>query len=140
MKKIIYSVLILVILFGSIQLIPYGRDHINPAAGVEPKWDSPTTRDLAKVACFDCHSDLTFWPWYSNVAPVSWLVYRDVVEGRQRLNFSNWGSRPQRTDEIIGKINEGEMPPLQYTIIHKNAILDATQKQALIAGLTNTLK
>lgn len=140
MKKLIYAVLILVVLFGLIQLVPYGKDHTNPTPGTEPAWDNPTTRDLVKVACFDCHSDETVWPWYSNVAPVSWLVYRDVVEGRRRLNFSEWGTRPQGAGEIIEKINEGEMPPFQYTIIHKNAILDATQKAALIAGLTATLK
>jgi mono/diheme cytochrome c family protein len=140
MKKIIYAALIMVVLFGLIQLVPYGKDHTNPTPGTEPKWDSPTTRDLAKIACFDCHSDETIWPWYSNIAPVSWLVYRDVVDGRRRLNFSEWGTRPRNAGEIIEKINEGEMPPFQYTIIHKNAILDATQKAALIAGLTATLK
>ena len=56
------------------------------------------------------------------------------------MNFSDWSSRPQSTGEISEKINEGEMPPLQYTIIHKNAILDATQKQALIQGLINAIK
>ena len=140
MKKIIYSGLILIILFGLIQLIPFGRDHSNPTPGKEPNWDTPSTRDLAKIACFDCHSNESVWPWYSNIAPISWLVYRDVVVGRQRLNFSEWSSHPQSPGEIIEKINEGEMPPFQYTIIHKNAILDATRKQAFITGLTNTLK
>ncbi|HBG75306.1 MAG: hypothetical protein A2X25_12345 [Chloroflexi bacterium GWB2_49_20] len=140
MKKIIYAVLILVLLFGLIQLVPFGRNHTNPAVVSEPSWDSSGTRDLAKIACFDCHSNQTIWPWYSNVAPISWLVYQDVVEGRRRMNFSDWSSRPQSTGEISEKINEGEMPPLQYTIIHKNAILDATQKQALIQGLINAIK
>lgn len=140
MKKIIYVVLILVLLFGLIQLVPYGRNHTNPVVISEPKWDSPATRDLVKTACFDCHSNDSIWPWYSNVAPISWLVYRDVAEGRRRLNFSEWTTRPQNANEIIEKVNEGKMPPFQYTIIHKNAILDATQKQALIQGLTNTIK
>lgn len=140
MKKILFAGLMLVILFGLAQLIPYGKDHSNPTPGTEPKWDSPTTRELTKIACFDCHSDLTVWPWYSNVAPVSWLVYRDVEEGRRRLNFSEWNSRSQSAGEIIEKINEGEMPPIQYTIIHKNAILDVTQKQALVEGLTKTME
>ena len=71
-----------VVVFGLIQLVPYGRDHANPPVTREVKWDSPRTRALAAGACFDCHSNLTTWPWYSNVAPVSWLVYADVVGGR----------------------------------------------------------
>jgi hypothetical protein len=140
MKKIIFFVFVLVLLFGLIQLVPYGRDHTNPPITSEPAWDSPATRTLAKIACFDCHSNETIWPWYSNVAPMSWLVYRDVIEGRRRLNFSNWVSRPGSANEITEIITEGEMPPFQYTIIHRNAILDATQKRNLIQGLTNSLK
>jgi hypothetical protein len=66
--------IILLILVGGfllIQLVPYGRAHANPPVVKEPAWDSPTTRALAKRACFDCHSNETVWPWYTNVAPVS---------------------------------------------------------------------
>jgi hypothetical protein len=140
MKKIIYALLIMVVLFGLVQFVPYGRDHTNPPVVSEPKWDSLATRELTKTACFDCHSNETVWPWYSSIAPGSWLIYRDVVDGRRRLNFSDWTSRPRNAGEITGMISEGEMPPFQYTIIHKNAILDAAQKQALIQGLTNSLK
>jgi len=140
MKKLFILILLLVVLFGLIQFIPYGKDHSNPTVLSEPKWDSPATRDVVKAACFDCHSNESIWPWYSQVAPVSWLVYTDVIQGRSRLNFSEWNNQQQDAGEIIGIINEGEMPPFQYTIIHKNAILNAAQKQALIAGLTNSLK
>ena len=141
MKKFLLGGLVLILLFGMIQLIPFGKDHTNPSTPViEPKWDSSATRDLAKIACFDCHSNEFVWPWYSNVAPVSWLVYRDVVEGRRRLNFSEWSTPPRDVLEISELINSGEMPPFQYTIIHKTAILDSTQKQALIQGLINSLK
>lgn len=64
------------------QLVPYGRDHANPSVRDEPSWNSPETRTLAERACFDCHRNETDWPWYSHVAPVSWLVQRDVVQGR----------------------------------------------------------
>src|SRR5690242_6290427 len=76
--------------FLLIQLVPYGRDHTNPSHNVEPKWDKPATRALARRACFDCHSNKTVWPWYSHVAPVSWLVMKDVVDGRHEMNFSEW--------------------------------------------------
>src|SRR5215831_3235209 len=78
-----------------IQLIPFGREHTNPPVTQEPAWDSPGTRELAKRACFDCHSNETVWPWYSRVAPVSWLTQRDVNGGRRHVNFSEW-NKPQR--------------------------------------------
>jgi hypothetical protein len=60
--------------FLVIQLIPYGHDHTNPPVVKEAPWDSPRTRELAVGACFDCHSNETVWPWYSNIAPGSWLL------------------------------------------------------------------
>jgi hypothetical protein len=60
-----------VVVFVAIQLVPYGRDHTNPPVTAEPRWDSPQTRTLAVSACFDCHSNETAWPWYTNVAPFS---------------------------------------------------------------------
>ena len=90
MKKVVVLLSVCVAIFLLIQLIPYGRDHTNPAVVAEPAWDLPETRALAVRACFDCHSNETIWPWYSNVAPISWLVQRDVDEGREKLNFSEW--------------------------------------------------
>ena len=107
----------------------------------EPKWDSPQTRDLAKRACFDCHSNETVWPWYSYVAPVSWLVYSDTMGGRARLNFSEWtSSQLRRAGEVTRVIQEGEMPPAVYLPMHPSAQLTAAEKQQLITGLTNSLK
>jgi hypothetical protein len=71
-----------VFLFIAIQFVPYGHDHANPPVQAAPKWSSPPVRELAARACFDCHSNQTVWPWYSNIAPISWLVYHDVQEGR----------------------------------------------------------
>ena len=73
-----------------IQLVPYGRSHDNPPVTAEPQWDSPETQALVKRACYDCHSNETKWPWYSNVAPVSWLVQNDVNEGREHVNLTEW--------------------------------------------------
>ena len=85
---------IVVVMGLLIQVIPYGHDHTNPPVVNEPNWDSPQTREITKRACFDCHSNETVWPWYSNIAPVSWLVYRDVSDGREHLNFSEWDMHP----------------------------------------------
>jgi hypothetical protein len=120
------------------QAVPYGRNHSNPPVTKEPAWDSPRTRALAVRACYDCHSNETKWLWYSNIAPVSWLVQRDVDSGRSALNFSEW-DKPQ--DVSAGDIAEairGGMPPWFYTIIHRNAALNATEKNQLITGLNAT--
>ena len=78
----------------AIQVVPYGREHANPPVTAEPTWDAPETRTLAKRACFHCHSNDTERPVYASIAPASWLVQRDVNEGRAVLNFSEWW-RPQ---------------------------------------------
>jgi mono/diheme cytochrome c family protein len=129
-------------LFLAIQLVPYGRDHKNPPVVREPAWESEATRQLVRRACFDCHSNQTNWPWYAGVAPASWLVYNDVAEGRESLNFSDWldGRREgEKGDEIRKEIEEGEMPPFQYRLAHPESRLSGAEKQSLIKGLTATL-
>ena len=142
MKKRILGVVIALIGLGIlIQLVPLSGRGNNPAVVAEPAWDSSQTRTLAKRACFDCHSNETVWPWYSYVAPVSWLVYSDTMQGRQRLNFSQWTSITQRrTGEIAEVIRGGEMPPAIYLPMHPSAQLTAAEKQQLITGLTISLK
>jgi hypothetical protein len=127
--------------FAVAQAVPYGRGHHNPPVTAEPRWDSPRTRALAQRACFDCHSNLTTWRWYSNVAPVSWLIQRDVDGGRSQFNFSEW-NKPQ--DVSVGDLTEvirgGSMPPWYYTIPHRGANLTNAEQDALIRGLVTTLR
>lgn len=82
---------ILVLTAVAIQFVPYGKEHSNPTVIAEPDWDSPMTRELFFTSCFNCHSNETFWPWYSKIAPVSWLMQSDVDEGREHFNISMWG-------------------------------------------------
>ena len=128
---VILSLVILagLIVFGLVQLVPYGRNHSNPPVTKEPSWDAQT-RAIAQKACFDCHSNETVWPWYSNIAPFSWLIQYDVEKGRDNLNFSEWGR--WETDEIGEVVAEGEMPPTQYILMHPEARLDDAQRQSLI--------
>ncbi len=132
------GILALVALLLVIQLVPYGRSHPNPPITAEPAWDSAETRDLAQRACFDCHSNQTDWPWYSHVAPVSWLIERDVVEGREKLNFSEWNRPQESAHESAEAVNEGEMPMYAYTVMHGHARLSPQQRDRLVAGLTQT--
>jgi hypothetical protein len=125
----------LVALLAAIQLVPYGRDHANPAGNNRIAWDSPRTERLMTDACMDCHSNLTKWPWYSNVAPISWLVQRDVDEGRRELNLS---TGDVEVEEMIESIREGSMPPWQYKPTHPGARLSEQEKRDLISGLEAT--
>ncbi len=127
--------------FVLLQLIPYGRNHDNPPVLSEPNWDSPETRALAERACFNCHSNETEWPWYSNVAPVSWLVQHDTDEGREHLNFSEWnqGGKGREPYEMVEVIAEGEMPMPIYLVTHPEARLTAAEKEALMQGLRTTI-
>ena len=139
MKKVIIFLGIgLIALLILIQLVPFGRQHTNPAVIQEPNWDSPQTRELTKRACFDCHSNETIWPWYSNIAPVSWLIQNDVLEGRSKLNFSEWGRGEMEVDEIGELIQSGEMPPSYFIMLHPEAKLTAAEQEALIRGLMVT--
>jgi mono/diheme cytochrome c family protein len=124
-----------VVVLVAIQFVPYGRDHSNPAGGRQIAWDSPRTEQLMTDACMDCHSNLTKWPWYSNVAPISWLVQKDVEDGREALNLS---TGEVEVDEMIEAIREGSMPPWQYKPTHPGARLSDQEKQDLIRGLEAT--
>ncbi len=97
----------------------------------------PQIAALLRASCYDCHSDETRWPWYSHVAPVSWLVVGDVNGGRERLNFSDWPhALPERAAKRLERVSEEldykEMPPKKYTLIHAGARLTDSQRQELI--------
>jgi hypothetical protein len=128
-------VLGLIAVLALIQLVPFGHQHTNPAVIQEPAWDSPQTRELARRACFDCHSDQTVWPWYSNVAPVSWLNQRDVNDGRSHLNFSEWNKPQRHAGHSVKEIQTGDMPLWFYLPMHPDAKLSPAEKAALMGGL-----
>jgi len=128
----------LLVVFGLIQLVPYGRDHADPPVVKEPAWNSPQTRAIVKGACFDCHSNETNWWWATNIAPVSWLTYRDVRRGRAKLNFSDWQGQVG-WGQIEDVLNSGRMPPSKYRFIHSSARLSDAEKRQLIDGMKATL-
>ena len=95
----------------------------------------PQVAAMLHAACYDCHSSETRWPWYSRVAPMSWLIANDVVEGRKNLNLSDWPSDPvraaKRLEGMSEEIGYGEMPPKKYTAIHADARLTQVQLKEL---------
>lgn len=128
---------LLVGVFVGIQFVPQART--NPPVSREVHWDSPDTRALAQRACFDCHSNVTAWPWYSHVAPASFLVVDHVVDGRRHLNFSEW-DKPQRgtMKDIEELVHSGEMPIWNYVLLHPEAKLTPEEAGQLIEGLRKT--
>jgi len=138
------ALIVLVVLFGLIQLVPYGRDHQNPPVVAVATFDSPATQTLVANTCYDCHSDQTKWPWYSNIAPVSWLVQHDVEEGRQNMNFSEWSSNSLVSQELFSAaaqiVSEGKMPPFYYAWLHPLAQLSAASRAQLVTGLQNSAR
>ena len=137
MKRKIF--LILLVLAVAIQVVPYGRNHTNPAVVAQPKWDALRTKALFDRACADCHSNQTHWPWYSHMAPVSWLVQRDVDGGRRHLNVDALGkSKRDHTKDAANETREGEMPPWFYLPAHPDARLSAAETAELVAGLKAT--
>jgi mono/diheme cytochrome c family protein len=106
----------------------------------EPQWSSPEARALVEQNCFQCHSNETSWTWYSNIAPASWLIAYDVIDGREQFNFSDWNNNPGELDEMVEAVQEGEMPPIQYRLFHPESKLNAQQKQDLINALESSIK
>lgn len=110
---------------------------VDPAAVYTAHLSVPeNVRTIITRACYDCHSNETKWPWYSNVAPVSWLVAADVVDGRKHLNFSEWGTlKPGRVikklSEIEGEVTDNSMPLPKYLKLHPEAVLTDADKDVL---------
>lgn len=120
-----------------IQFIPVSRD--NPPVVRELVWDSPETRTFAQRACFDCHSNEVRWPWYSHVAPVSWMITKDVKDAREMLNFSAITDEDD-FDFVAKRINKGVMPPAKYRLMHAEANLTAGEKEEFLKGLKKSFE
>jgi mono/diheme cytochrome c family protein len=110
--KFIKLLAVVVAAAGAVQFVPYGKNHTNPAVTATPTWDSPKTKEYFIRACTNCHSNQTTWPWYSSIAPASWLIQRDVDEGREHFNVSEYDPHSSRKakeaeEEVLSK----EMPP-----------------------------
>lgn len=120
------------------QLVPYGRSHENPPAVADAPWDSPRTKELFFRTCGDCHSNQTVWPWYSSVAPLSWILQRDVTEGRGHLNVSEYGLHDDDAGHAVEEVRGGDMPPEIYRWMHPSARLTPGEESELLRGLGAT--
>lgn len=133
-------ILLAALLLGA-QFFPpsIGNPPVDAAARLEAHAQvPPAVGELLRRACYDCHSDETRWPWYSRVAPASWLVARDVRLGRGQLNFSTWGEynpydRADLLDEACEEVKAGNMPLPPYLLLHSRAKPSAADVEALCA-------
>lgn len=132
-RTVLVLVLALAVILVAIQLVPV--DRTNPA--VVADFDGPpAVKAVLETSCYDCHSHETSWPWYSRIAPFSWLVAHDVEEARDHLNFSQWGNldakrREKLTEEMWEEVEEGEMPLKMYLLAHPDARLSEAGKATL---------
>lgn len=136
MKKVYYySFIIIIIALILIQFVPSKLPENSSAQqqeNIQIQNASNEVMTILKTSCFDCHSNQTAYRWYSYVAPVSWLIARDVAKGREALNFSDWGTYNKRKlirklEDIKEQITNKEMPIKIYTLMHPNAKLNQAQ-------------
>jgi len=144
-KKIGYPLLILIIVIQFFRI-----DKTNPETNlendfIEVKAPSEDVTTILKTTCYDCHSNESKYPWYSNLAPISWWLKDHIDEGREELNFSEWetytkGRKDHKLEEMIEMVEEDEMPLKEYTWIHSDAKLTTEQKSMLLSWLKNMLE
>lgn len=131
---------ILAIIFLVAQFIRPERTNppVDASLVLQSQLEVPARIDaLLRVACYDCHSNETRWPWYASVAPSSWLCVKDTNEARRHLNFSEWGNYPpgkveHKLEEIAEYVEDGEMPLAIYLPLHSEARLSDEDRAALV--------
>jgi hypothetical protein len=137
MKKKIIIILIAIVVL--IQFYPMEKPTVttdNPNDLISTSNVPENISTLLKNACYDCHSNESTFPWYSNVAPVKWMLYDHISEAREELNFSNWNSletddKADLLDDISSMVLEGEMPIKGYTILHSEANLSEADRELI---------
>ncbi len=136
LKKILFALLVLFIL---IQFIHPARNEGNDQTYAMYKV-YPIPDDVNKslsLACYDCHSNSTRYPWYFKIQPVAWFMANHIENAKRRLNFSEYTNRRMafqnhKFEEIMENVEKDMMPLSSYTLIHKDAILTEDQKKSII--------
>lgn len=136
-KRILFFLLALLVI---IQFIRPGKNlsTTGSANDISTKFAVPENiHVILEKACYDCHSDNTYYPWYSNIQPIGWWLQYHVNEGKRELNFNEFAQYPSKKQdhklkELIETVKEGEMPLDSYTWLHKKAKLSEQEKQILV--------
>lgn len=137
LQKILLGLLAVLIIMQFFQI-----DKTNPPVEPNAEFIAMTNppaevQNLLKKSCYDCHSHETKYPWYTNVAPVSWWIKHHIDDGRKHLNFSSWGSydadrKAHKLEECYEEVEKGNMPMESYLIMHGEAKMTDDEKSTLI--------
>jgi len=138
-------VLLIVVVFIGIQFVPstYNQSDTLLETDISNTFDIPSKiQTLLENSCYDCHSNNTYYPWYNNIQPMSWMMERHIKNGKKELNFSEFGAYSKRRKKskiksIINQIKDDEMPLSSYTLLHRNAILSESDKLLIINWMEN---
>jgi len=138
-RKVIGGIGGLLVLLAGIQFVPVERTNPPVQQDVPAP---PAVKAILKASCYDCHSNETVWPWYSRLAPVSWLLAADTSAGRDHLNFSIWNTYSQEQQEslleaAVKKARSGKMPPWYYTLKHSEGKVTPEKLAMLEAWAAN---
>jgi Haem-binding domain len=128
-----------VVLLAGMQFVPVQRNNpsARPSQAIFAFHPMPESVRVAfERSCTQCHSNETRWPWYSHVAPFSWIVAHDVHEGRKEMNFSSWGmysqeKREEKLTAICEQVTNGDMPESKYAFVHRNSRLSDEERDAI---------
>lgn len=136
-KKLLIIIAIILLAIQSIRIDKKTQPVNTTTDFITSTMASETVSQTLKIACYDCHSNQPTYPWYTNIAPVSWWIKHHINEGSHHLNFSEWGTysekkRNHKLEECIELVEEGEMPMYSYTLMHNEAKLSDNQKLELV--------
>ena len=137
LKRILIGVIILLVILQFFQTNKTNPDS-EPALDIISITNPPNNiAATLKQSCYDCHSNNTRYPWYSYVAPASWIINNHITDGRKHLNFSEWGKYEskrvsRKLEECVEEVSEGNMPMPGYVVLHSEAKLDAARKEQLV--------
>ena len=142
-RRYVVGMTVAVSLLGLIQLVPVARTNPPISKDVSAP---PIIESILRRGCYDCHSNETRWPWYAHLAPASWIVARDVNQGRKHLNFSTWDKYSDDPGTVIRKLKRvgelsanGQMPRWYYLPAHPMAWLSAADREVIAKWVADNI-
>lgn len=131
--------LVLLALLVVAQFVPVRRDDpgVERSHSIYAKEKVPEqVKAVFEGSCVNCHSNRTAWPWYSHVAPVSWMIASDVHDARRKMNLSEWADYPankreEKLEEICEQLTDGDMPDPKYLLVHRSARVTPAERDAV---------
>lgn len=148
MKKILkIALLLLLVAFIGVQFVPTQRNESEMMQKTDFLLVNHTPKNIGKIlkeSCYDCHSNNTNYPWYNKIQPVKWFLENHIKEGKDELNFNTWDELTDRRKKsklkaMINQVKDDEMPLSSYTLIHRDAILSDSDKNAIENYMTSLI-